>query len=337
MISTLLKNIEELPKVELHLHLDCSLSFDVVSKIRPDISVNEYKLEFIGPKKCSNLNEILKYVTNQINLMQTEKNLRLVLKDLFDQLQKENVIYAEIRFAPLLHLANGLKPEEVVEIIADESTDCTNVTGIKAGIILCTLRHFSEKESLQTAKLVKRFIDNSPVAGFDIAADEGSYPIDTNKEAFLYAIKHDLPRTAHAGEAKGSESIWETIYNFKPSRIGHGVRSIEDPALVEFLKANDIHLEICPSCNIQTNIFNQYKNHPINFLYNSGVSLSVNTDGRTLTNVSLSEEYKNLINTFNWGVKHLMRCNLNAISKAFLSESGKKYLSKKIVDGYSNQ
>jgi adenosine deaminase len=336
-VSTFINSIEELPKVELHLHLDCSLSSDVVSKICPDISANEYKSEFIGPKKCNSLNEILKYVTNQVNLMQTEKNLRLVVKDLFDQLQRENVIYAEIRFAPLLHLENGLNPEEVVEIVADESTDCTNVTGIKAGIILCTLRHFSEKESLQTVKLVKKFIDSSPVAGFDIAADEGSYPIDANKEAFLYAIKHDLPRTAHAGEAKGSESIWETIKNFKPLRIGHGVRSIEDPALVEFMKANDIHLEICPTCNIQTNIFSQYKNHPINFLYNSGVSLSVNTDGRTLANVSLSEEYKNLINTFNWGEKHLMKCNLNAISKAFLSESGKKYLSKKIVDGYSNQ
>ena len=329
-----LKSLEKLPKVELHLHLDCSLSFDVVSKICPDISANEYKSEFIGPQKCSNLNEILKYVTNQVNLMQTEKNLRLVVKDLFDQLQRENVIYAEIRFAPLLHLENGLKSEEVVEIVADELTDCTYVTGIKASIILCTLRHFSEKESLQTVKLVKRFIDNSPVAGFDIAADEGSYPIDANKEAFLYAIKHDLPRTAHAGEAKGSESIWETINNFKPSRIGHGVRSIEDPELVEFLKANDIHLEICPTCNIQTNIFNQYKNHPINFLYNSGVSLGVNTDGRTLANVSLSEEYKNLINTFNWGLEHLMKCNLNAISKAFLSESEKEHLSKKIIAGY---
>ncbi len=207
-VSTHINNIEELPKVELHLHLDCSLSFDVVSKIRPDISANEYKSEFIGPQKCNSLNEILKYVTNQVNLMQTEKNLRLVLKDLFDQLQKENVIYAEIRFAPLLHLTKSLKPEEVVEIVADESTECTKETGIKAGIILCTLRHFSEKESLQTVKLVKGFIDNSPVAGFDIAADEGSYPIDANKEAFLYAIKNDLPRTAHAGEAKGPESIW---------------------------------------------------------------------------------------------------------------------------------
>ncbi|MGB5847437.1 MAG: adenosine deaminase [Ignavibacteriaceae bacterium] len=329
-----LTSLEKLPKVELHLHLDCSLSFDVVSKIRPDISASDYKSEFIGPQKCNSLNEILKYVTNQVNLMQTEKNLRLVVKDLFEQLGGENVIYAEIRFAPLIHLAEGLRPEEVVDIVADQTTDCINDTGIKAGIILCTLRHFSEKESLQTVKLVKRFIDNSPVAGFDIAADEGGYTIDANKEAFLYAIKNDLPRTAHAGEAKGPESIWETINIFKPSRIGHGVRSIEDQNLVDYLIKNDIHLEICPTCNIQTNIFNQYKNHPINFLYNSGVSLGVNTDGRTLANVSLSEEYKNLINTFNWGAEHLMKCNLNAISKAFIPEQEKKHLSQKIVSSY---
>ena len=117
-------------------------------------------------------------------------------------------------------------------------------------------------------------------------------------------------------------------------RIGHGVRSIEDPALIEFLIKKNIHLEICPTCNIQTNIFNEYKNHPINFLYNSGVSLGINTDGRTLANVSLSEEYKNLISTFNWGVEHLRKCNLNAISKAFLSESGKKHLRQKIISGY---
>ena len=329
-----LKTLEKLPKVELHLHLDCSLSFDVVSKIRPDISLKKYQSEFVGPPKCKNLSEILSYVTNQLNLMQTEENLRLVVKDLFDQLQRENVVYAEIRFAPLLHLTNELKPEEVVEIVADETTNCVNHTGIKAGILLCTLRHFSEKESLQTVKLVKRFIDESHVAGFDIAADEGSYPIDANKKAFLYAIKHDLPRTAHAGEAKGPESIWETIDNFKPSRIGHGVRSIEDKNLIEYLIKNDIHLEICPTCNIQTNIFNEYKNHPINFLYNSGVSLGINTDGRTLANVSLSEEYENLISTFNWGAEQLMKCNLNAISKAFIPEQEKKHLRQKIISGY---
>ena len=329
-----LTSLEKLPKVELHLHLDCSLSYKVVSEISPDISLKKYQSEFVGPPKCKSLSEILSYVTNQVNLMQTEKNLRLVVKDLFDQLQRENVIYAEIRFAPLLHLTAGLQAEEVVDIVSDQTTECINDTGIKAGIILCTLRHFSEKESLKTVKLVKQFIDNSPVAGFDIAADEGGYTIDANKEAFLYANKHDLPRTAHAGEAKGPESIWETINNFKPSRIGHGVRSCEDPALVEFLIANDIHLEICPTCNIQTNIFNEYENHPVDFLYNSGVSIGVNTDGRTLANVSLSEEYKNLISTFDWGVEHLMNCNLNAISKAFITEQEKKHLRQKIMNSY---
>jgi adenosine deaminase len=329
-----LTSLKKLPKVELHLHLDCSLSYKVVSEIHPDISLKKYQSEFVGPPKCRSLSEILSYVTNQVNLMQTEQNIRLVVNDLFDQLQQENVIYVEIRFAPLLHLAKGLRPEEVVEIVADQTTECIHDTGIKAGIILCTLRHFSEKESLQTVKLIERFIDNSPVAGFDIAADEGSYTINANKEAFLYAIKHDLPRTAHTGEAKGPESIWETINNFKPSRIGHGVRSIEDQNLVEHLIKNDIHLEICPTCNIQTNVFNDYKNHPINFLYNSGLSVSVNTDGRTLANVSLSEEYKNLINTFNWGSEQLMKCNLNAVSKAFIPEEEKKHLRQKIMNGY---
>lgn len=329
-------DIVRLPKVELHLHLDCSMSFEVVSSINPDITAEKYNSDFAGPQKCRSLNEILKYVTNQVDLMQTEENLRLVVKDLFDQLKLENVIYVEIRFAPLLHLSKGLKAEEVVEIVADETTKCINSTGIKAGIILCTLRHFNEKESMQTVELVKKYITNSPVAGFDIAADEGGYPIDKNIKAFLYAIKNELPRTAHAGEAKGPESMWETMKKFNLSRIGHGVRCIEDPDLVEYLIKNNIHLEVCPTCNIQTNIFDEYKDHPINYLYRSGVLVSINTDGRTLSNVSLSEEYQNLINTFDWGIEHLKRCNLNAISSAFLSDSDKKHFSKIMVDSYVN-
>lgn len=326
--------IQRLPKVELHLHLDCSMSFDVVSKINPNISLDEYKTEFLGPKKCGSLGEILKFVTNQVNLMQTEENLRLVVRDLFNQLQNENVIYAEIRFAPLLHLSTGLKSEEVVEIVADETSKSINTTGINAGIILCTLRHFSEKESLQTVELVKQYIQNSPITGFDIAADEGGYSIDENKEAFKYAIKNDLPRTAHAGEARGPESMWETIDNFKPSRIGHGVRSIEDPSLIEYLINNNIHLEVCPTCNIQTDIFNEYKDHSINFLFKEGVSVGINTDGRTLANVSLSYEYQNLIDSFAWNIEHLKKCNINAISSAFLPDTDKKHLMKMIEKSY---
>ena len=161
------KIIASLPKIELHLHLDCSLSFDVVKKLRPDISEREYIQHFIAPEKCTDLAEFLKYTSSGIELMQMEEQLRKVVKD--------------------------------------------------------------------------------------------------------------IPRTAHAGEARGAESVWETLVHFKPQRIGHGVRSAEDKELIEFLVKNEIHLEICPTSNIKTDIYKEYSDHPIDFLFKSGVSRLVLT------------------------------------------------------------
>ncbi len=294
------KILQALPKVELHLHLDCSLSFDVVRKLRSDVTENEYKKRFVAPEKCIDLADFLKCTSSGIELMQSDEELQEVMKDLFAQLKKENVIYAEMRFAPLLHTEKGLSPEEVVEIIADSVRNCIDSTGIKAGIILCTLRHFNETQSMQTVKLVEKYINNTLIAGFDIASDEAGHPIDANLKAFIYAIKKDIPRTAHAGEAKGPESVWETLQHFQPTRIGHGVRSIEDRRLVEYLAKNRIHLEVCPTSNIQTNIFSNYPDHPIDSLYKSGVSVGINTDSRALVNTTLTKEYEKLIDEFGW-------------------------------------
>lgn len=184
--------------------------------------------------------------------MQTTEQLRLVTADLFEQLQRDNVIYAEIRFAPLLHTEKGLSAEEVVGTVEDALATASQATGVGAHLILCTLRHFSEAQSLQTVQLVKQF-RGTRVAGFDIAADEAGYPVDAHIAAFDYAADNNIPCTAHAGEARGSDSVWETLEHFRPSRIGHGVRSIEDPALLEHLREQNTHLEVCATCNIQTN------------------------------------------------------------------------------------
>lgn len=327
--------ISSLPKIELHLHLDCSLSFDVVNKLHPNISEMEYKKNFIAPVKCIDLADALKRIISAIELMQTSEELRAVVKDLFAQLNRENVIYAEIRFAPLLHLEKGLSPEEVVEIVAESVNDSINSTGIKAGIILCTLRHYNEAQSLQTIKLVERYINHTHVVGFDIAADEAGFPIDSHKNAFEYAIIKDIPRTAHAGEAKGADSVWETLRYFKPQRIGHGVRSIEDEELIEFLINNEIHLEICPTCNVRTDVFKEYSDHPINFLYDSGVSVGVNTDCRSLVNVSLTDEYVKLANVFDWDIDHFYKCNINSLTHAFISNNEKEELRQILLSRYS--
>ena len=329
------KIIASLPKIELHLHLDCSLSFDVVKQLRPDISEMEYKQNFIAPEKCTGLADILKYTSSGIELMQTGEQLRKVVKGLFVQLKRENVIYAEIRFAPLLHLDKGLSAEDVVEIVTDSVKENSHLTGIKCGIILCTLRHYDEAKSLQTIKLVERYIKNTKVVGFDIAADEAGFPIDSHKKAFKYAIKRDIPRTAHAGEARGAESVWETLVHFKPQRIGHGVRSAEDEELIEFLIKNEIHLEICPTCNIQTDIYKEYSDHPIDFLFKSGVSIGINTDGRSLVNVTLTDEYKKLATTFGWEAEHFYKCNVNALSHAFISNSEKEKLEQILKSNYN--
>ena len=324
-----------LPKVELHLHLDCSLSFTVVSALAPRVTLKEYREKFTGPAKCTNLADFLTRAQEGIKLMQTERQLRLVTRDLFDQLQKDNVIYSEIRFAPLLHTNNGLRAKDVVEIVENAAAEAIDATGIEARIILCTLRHFNESQSLETVKLVKRF-QGSKVAGFDIAADEAGYPIDEHIHAFRFAFEQGIPCTAHAGEARGPESVWETMKHLRPSRLGHGVRSIEDMELVGHLRKEGIHLEVCPACNIQTNTYREYADHPINRLYELGLSVGVNTDARTITNISLTEEYQRLYNTFGWTKDHFLSCNKSALNSAFLPENTRKKLLSRLESGYHN-
>jgi len=328
-------NILALPKIELHLHLDCSLSFEVVKKLRPETGEEEYLEKFVAPSKCTDLVEYISQATYAIDLMQTGEQLRLVTRDLFRQLRSDNVIYAEIRFAPLEHIRKGLSPEQVVGHVCEAIEDAVLETGIQAGLILCTLRNYSEEQSMKTVKLVEQFRD-SAVVGFDIAADEAGFPIDNHVSAFEYANRKGLNCTAHAGEACGAESVWETLNYFKPSRIGHGVRSVEDPELVSYLKEEDIHLEVCPTSNIQTNVFNSMSDHSLDRLYRQGISLSINTDGRALSNVTLNDEYQTLEQVFDWKKNHLLKCNLEAADHAFTTEEHKEKLRARIITGFGH-
>jgi adenosine deaminase len=265
--------------------------------------------------------------------MQTEKQLRLVTLDLFEQLAKDNVLYAEIRFAPLLHTDKGLSAREVVSCVAAATAESTQNTGIEARLILCTLRYYSGAQSLETIHLVEEF-SGAGVAGFDIAADTTGNPIDAHVPAFEYAREKGIPCTAHAGEVRGPDHVWETLQHFAPSRLGHGVRSIEDPALVEHLRQQKIHLEVCPTCNVQTNVCDSYADHPIDKLRQAGVSVGINTDARTISNVTLNVEYEKLHRTFGWERDEFLHCNRNALKAAFLPKTVREQLLARLDNGY---
>ncbi|MDN3643283.1 adenosine deaminase [Lutimonas halocynthiae] len=324
---------KKLPKVELHLHLDCSLSFDVVSQIDPSVSFKDYSASFIAPAKCKDLADYLHRANRGVDLMQTKAQLRLVTLDLFKQLKDDHVIYAEIRFAPLLHTMKGLSSAEVVESVNRATEEGIRKYGIDANLILCTLRHYSKEQSLETVRLVEAY-KNTNVVGFDIAANEAGFPIDNHIEAFKYAHDKHIPCTSHAGEAKGAESVWETLLNFYPSRIGHGVRSVEDEKLLAHLKANKIHLEVCPTSNIQTDVFENIEHHSANKLFEYGVSMSLNTDSRTISNVTLADEYALMEKTFDWKKKRIKHCIMEAIKHSFASDAIKDTLRNTIEAAY---
>ena len=321
----------KIPKVELHLHLDCSLSFDVVNRINPLIEIDEYRSSFQAKPNSTSLNDYINCADRAIELMQTRENLELVVEDLFKQLKKENVIYAEIRFAPLLHCSQNLDENKVVEIICNKAKIESEKNDINYGLILCTLRHYSKKQSLKTVRLVNQYKNNG-VVGFDIAADEAGYPLDNHIEAFNYAKSNGLNITAHAGEAKGPESIWESIKKLHTKRIGHGVRCVEDLELVSYLSENDYHLEISLTSNIKTRTYKTYEDHPLNKIYNSSISISLNTDGRAISNTDLSLEYKIAEEKFGWTIDEIKKCNLEAIKHSFTSSSNKSKLIEKIIN-----
>lgn len=323
-------DLKQLPKVELHLHLDGSLSYTAVSTIDPTVTIDDYRQNFVAPAKCTDLVDFLSRITRSVAIMQTKEQLRIAVWDLFQQLAADNVIYAEIRFAPLLHTTRGLSPREVAAAVESATTQAIHSTGIEARLILCTLRHFSAEQSLESVKLVEAF-RGTTVVGFDIAADEAGYPIDAHIASFQYANEHGIPCTAHAGEARGPNSVWETLKNFAPARLGHGVRSIEDPRLIDHLRLRQIHLEICPTCNVQTDIYPTLSAHPIDTLYRSGLSLGVSTDTRTLVNITLTEQYEQLHHEFNWQEEDFLRCNQYALQAAFIPDDLRQKLLARLI------
>lgn len=320
------------PKAELHVHLDTSLSYPLVAMLSPGITREDYIKYYTAPRRCRNLKEFLSYVAPCLDLLQTETALRLALRDLVVQQQSEGVIYSEIRLCPLLHTRGKLSAEDVAHILCSELEELTN-PAIQVALIFSSLRHFSSEDSHRVARLAEKFMSKG-VVGYDLAGDEASYSLENHVSSFRYAKASGLKTTVHAGEALGPESIWSALKTVQPNRIGHGVRAIEDPVLIRTLRESGVHLEVCVTSNLQTGIYSQAADHPLNDLFRSGISLSLNTDGRGLTQTSLSEEFANVQRAFNWTADMFYEVQRQALYAAFCDDLQRASLLKKLEDAY---
>ncbi len=319
------ESVAKLPKVELHLHLDCSMSFQSVSVLVPEMTPERYRAEFLAPRKCRNLVDYFRYLAAPLALLQTQHALRIATIDLMRQLAEDNVVYAEIRFAPQLHTREGLRTEEVVGIVLAAVNEGKTLYPIEARLILCTLRPEDTAQGLELLALAEKYATQG-VGGIDLAGDEAGYGLAEHIPVFRRAADRGINVTAHAGEAVGAQSVREAVTELGVRRIGHGVRSIDDPAVIELLRERNVHLEICPSCNIQIDVFPTYCDHPIDRLREAGIQLSISTDARGPTDLTLGFEYQRMHDVFGWDRAQFRAANLHALDVAFIDEASRQDL-----------
>ena len=314
-------NLLNFPKIELHLHLDGSVRPSTVSDIL-NLKKKEVEKNMLVDISCKDLNEYLTEFDLPLKILQTKENLIRVSEELAIDLKKDGVIYAELRFAPILHTREGLTCEEVIEAVIEGISK----VNVKINLIICLMRNVSDNDNYKVIEAGLKYINNR-VVGFDLAGAEAIYKTSNFKELFKYISKYDVPFTIHAGEADGINSIKSAI-EFGTKRIGHGVRIMEDNSMIQYAKDNNITFEVCPTSNIDTKIYKEYRDHAIKKMYDNKLNITINTDNRTVSNITLTEEYNKLINTFKFSLEDLKVMNINAINAPFISNNKKESLKQ---------
>ena len=318
-------DLKKIPKIELHVHLDGSLNIDKISEItKEDKKVLEEKMT--AGEKLSSLKDYLDKFDYAVSLLQIPDLIRKLASSLREDLIKDNVIYAEVRYAPLKHISY-ISMDEFIDIVYEELNKDKK---LKVKLILCMMRNDSKLNNMKVINLAKKHLKKE-VVGIDLAGDEDSYPTKDFKDLFDYANELKIPITIHSGESTNYKEV-EAALNMHAKRIGHGIRSIDNFDLINKLKDNNILLELCPTSNVQTNSVDIYKNHPIKLFSLLGVIYSINTDNRLVSEIDLSREYKKLIDNRLVTIEGIIKSNLNAIKYSFLTEEEKVALFKKYND-----
>ena len=306
-----------IPKVELHVHLDGSVRLSTLAELT-GLSLEEVQNQAVTSSSCQNLEEYLTRFSLPISVMQTKENLRRIARELGEDLMKDHVLYAEVRFFPLAHTKEGLEPEEVILSILEGFQEVE----IPIHLILCMMRNESLEKNVEVIHLAKRFL-NKGVVGLDLAGDEENYETSLFQDLFHFIHTLSIPFTIHAGEMASAESVISAI-QFGTSRIGHGVRSSSSDKALELLKEKQILLEICPTSNIQTKAVKNIKEHPIWKFYQMGIPVCINTDNRTVSFTDLEKEYRLLSTHFPFTLEDFCRMNQMAVASSFASEEEKR-------------
>ena len=345
--------IHQIPKVELHDHLDGGLRIPTILALAREQGVtlpadDEHGLHeyFVRGKKEKSLALYLEPFAVTISVMQTKAALTRVAYEAVEDLAGEHVVYAELRFAPILHTRGGLSLDEVVQADLDGIQKGTRKFNIHIGLLLCAMRNQDPKISRRIAELAVAFADRG-VVGFDLSGDEIGHPPKDHLDAFQYIRKQNFNITIHSGEAFGIESIWQAIQICGAHRIGHGVRLVEDMSiegsrieqkgsLSSFILDRRIPMEMCLTSNVGTGAVADYASHPFPILFRNKYRVFLCCDNRLMSDTTLTHEMEIASQYYGLNLRDLEKITINAMKSAFIHHEQKLSLIYNVIkEGYA--
>ncbi len=344
--------VRRAPKALLHDHLDGGLRPQTIVELAaetgydklPTTDADELGRWFVEAADSGSLVRYLETFAHTVGVMQTPGALARVASECAQDLAADGVVYAEVRFAPELHVERGLALTEVVEAVLagfreGEAAAAAAGNSIRVGTLLTAMR--TAARSREIAELVVVYRDQG-VVGFDIAGAEAGFPPSRHQDAFDYLRGESCHITIHAGEAFGLPSIHEAVAFCGCDRLGHGVRIVDDITiepdgsatlgrLARYVRDQRIPLEMCPTSNIQTGAAPSYAEHPIGLLTRLRFRVTVNTDNRLMSGTSMSREFLALSEAFGWGLEEMRWVTINALKSAFIPFDERLALIEQVV------
>lgn len=334
----------DFPKLDLHLHLDGSMlpeSAWEMAKERgiemPADNLDDFKKFIVVTADCRSVNEYLEKFELPLQIMQDKAAISRTARELVLMLAEQGLVYAEIRFAPQLHMRKGLTQEDAIEAVLEGVNEgMAEAKTIDIGVICCAmsigLETVNKEENLDTVRAAKKYLGKGVVAA-DLAGAEGIVPVKNFHYIFDLAKELGIPFTCHAGDSDGAQSAWDAV-GFGTKRIGHGHRVYDDKGLCERVIRDNITLEICPTSNIQCQTQPSYEEHSAKKMYDMGIRVTINTDNMVLSDIDLDKEYDHCLNEMGFEYNDLIKMNIYSAEAAFMPEHKKKPIIEKLKTYY---
>ncbi|MBI5928317.1 MAG: adenosine deaminase [Chloroflexi bacterium] len=343
--SDIWRGLKAMPKIELHRHLEGSIRLPTLVEVAQqyDIPLPTYDVDVLRPyvqvtrEDAPTHQQFLSKFSILRQFFVAEDVIRRVAREVVEDAAADNVRYMELRFTPIaLAKCMGFPLVDVMTWVNETVSETAAQLGIKVNLIVAVNRHESVELAEQMMRLAVDFLGRG-ITAVDLCGNEAGHPANAFTRLFLEAHQAGLGVTIHAGEWAGPENVIYAIQHIKASRIGHGVRSVEDSVALQLARDYGVYFEVCPTSNLQTGVVASVSQHPLIDLRFLDVKLTLNTDDPTVNNTTLTDEYALAVQGLHFPIEYLQQCILNAIQGAFLTPSEKAALEAEFRTAFGGQ